>query len=99
MINIHFIAIGGSVMHDLAICMKKQGYNITGSDDKFHDPSKSKLAEHNLLPAKERWDINNITSSLDLIVFYLADLRLKQGRQLLQNHICHIILVLCILDK
>ena len=68
MINIHFIAIGGSVMHDLAICMKNKGHNVTGSDDKFYDPSKSKLKVHDLLPHKEGWDVSNITKDLDLIV-------------------------------
>ncbi|MFT5618545.1 MAG: UDP-N-acetylmuramate: L-alanyl-gamma-D-glutamyl-meso-diaminopimelate ligase [Arenicella sp.] len=38
--KIHFIAIGGSVMHNLAIALKKQGHEITGSDDLIFDPSK-----------------------------------------------------------
>ena len=40
--NIHIISIGGSIMHDLAINLKKNGNNISGSDDVIYDPSKSK---------------------------------------------------------
>ena len=45
--NIHIISIGGSVMHDLAINLKKNGYNITGSDDIIYDPSKTRLKKTN----------------------------------------------------
>ena len=41
--RIHFIAIGGSAMHNLAIALHQKGYQITGSDDTIHDPSKSRL--------------------------------------------------------
>ena len=41
--NIHFIAIGGSAMHNLAIALHNKGYHVTGSDDTIHDPSKSRL--------------------------------------------------------
>ena len=41
--KIHFISIGGSVMHDLAINLKKSGNVVTGSDDKIYEPSKSNL--------------------------------------------------------
>jgi len=41
--NIHFIAIGGSAMHNLAIALHNKGYQVTGSDDTIHDPSKSRL--------------------------------------------------------
>ncbi len=66
--NIHFIAIGGSVMHHLAIALKKQGNNITGSDDGFFDPSRSNLQAHGLLPAKEGWDTAKIHDKLDAVV-------------------------------
>jgi len=48
--NIHFIAIGGSAMHNLAIALHNQGHSITGSDDAIHEPSKTRLAAKNLLP-------------------------------------------------
>ena len=38
--KVHFIAIGGSIMHSLAISLKRQGYFVTGSDDKFSIPLK-----------------------------------------------------------
>ena len=46
--RIHFIAIGGSIMHSLAIELKKNGYIVTGSDDLIREPSKSNLRDHNL---------------------------------------------------
>ncbi|MFB6307062.1 MAG: Mur ligase domain-containing protein, partial [Flavobacteriales bacterium] len=54
--NIHFIAIGGSAMHELAIALKKTGHNISGSDDEIFEPSRSKLQKHGLLPEKEGWN-------------------------------------------
>jgi UDP-N-acetylmuramate: L-alanyl-gamma-D-glutamyl-meso-diaminopimelate ligase len=66
--NVHFIAIGGSAMHNLAIAMHKKGFYVTGSDDEIVEPSKSRLAKHQLLPLKEGWDINNIHSGLDAII-------------------------------
>ena len=42
--NIHFIAIGGSAMHNLAIALHKKGFNVTGSDDEIFEPSKGRIA-------------------------------------------------------
>jgi UDP-N-acetylmuramate: L-alanyl-gamma-D-glutamyl-meso-diaminopimelate ligase len=47
--KVHFIAIGGAVMHNLAIALHKKGYRVTGSDDEIFEPSKSRLAENGLL--------------------------------------------------
>jgi UDP-N-acetylmuramate: L-alanyl-gamma-D-glutamyl-meso-diaminopimelate ligase len=47
--RVHFIAIGGAVMHNLAIALHKKGYKITGSDDEIFEPSKSRLAGYGLL--------------------------------------------------
>ncbi|MGZ4048509.1 MAG: UDP-N-acetylmuramate--L-alanine ligase [Bacteroidia bacterium] len=66
--NVHLIAIGGSAMHNMAIAMHKKGFNVTGSDDEIFEPSKSRLAKYNLLPAKEGWDINNIHKGLDAVI-------------------------------
>jgi UDP-N-acetylmuramate: L-alanyl-gamma-D-glutamyl-meso-diaminopimelate ligase len=66
--NVHLIAIGGSAMHNMAIAMHKKGFNVTGSDDEIFEPSKSRLAAHNLLPAKEGWDVNNINAQLDAVI-------------------------------
>ena len=66
--NVHLIAIGGSAMHNMAIAMHKKGFNVTGSDDEIFEPSKSRLAKLNLLPAKQGWDVSNIHSGLDAII-------------------------------
>lgn len=66
--NVHLIAIGGSAMHNMAIAMHKKGYNVTGSDDEIFEPSKTRLKNLGLLPAKEGWDVNNIHSGLDAII-------------------------------
>ena len=52
--KVHFIAIGGSIMHSLAISLKRKGYFVTGSDDKFFNPSKDNLEREGLL-FKEGW--------------------------------------------
>ena len=66
--KIHFIAIGGSVMHNLAIALKQAGHTVTGSDDEIFEPSRSSLQKHNLLPAREGWHTDNINSSLDVVI-------------------------------
>ena len=66
--KIHFIAIGGSAMHNLAIALKLKGYSITGSDDTINDPSKSRLKKYNLLPEKEGWFSDKISSDIDAVV-------------------------------
>ncbi|HEY1007205.1 MAG TPA: Mur ligase domain-containing protein, partial [Sphingobacteriaceae bacterium] len=66
--RVHFIAIGGSAMHNLAIALKKKGYRVTGSDDVIFEPSKSRLAAHGILPAGEGWDESRITQDLDAVI-------------------------------
>jgi UDP-N-acetylmuramate: L-alanyl-gamma-D-glutamyl-meso-diaminopimelate ligase len=66
--NVHFIAIGGSAMHNLAIALHKKGVTVTGSDDEIFEPSKSRLARFNLLPSKEGWDEANIQEGLDAVI-------------------------------
>ena len=66
--NIHFIAIGGAIMHQLAIALQKQGYTITGSDDEINNPAKTNLEAVGLLPAAEGWHPERITDKLDAIV-------------------------------
>lgn len=66
--NIHFIAIGGAIMHNLAICLQDLGHNITGSDDIIFDPSKSNLEQNNLLPSKIGFYKDNITNNIDAII-------------------------------
>jgi UDP-N-acetylmuramate: L-alanyl-gamma-D-glutamyl-meso-diaminopimelate ligase len=66
--KIHFIAIGGSVMHNLAIVLKQAGHNVSGSDDEFYEPSRSTLAKHGLLPDKEGWFAEKITQDIDVVI-------------------------------
>jgi UDP-N-acetylmuramate: L-alanyl-gamma-D-glutamyl-meso-diaminopimelate ligase len=66
--NIHFIAIGGSAMHNLAIALHQKGYQVSGSDDTIHNPSKSRLEKYDLLPNEFGWFPERITSKLDAII-------------------------------
>jgi UDP-N-acetylmuramate: L-alanyl-gamma-D-glutamyl-meso-diaminopimelate ligase len=66
--NVHFIAIGGAAMHNLAIALHNKGYNVTGSDDTIFDPSKSRLEAKGLLPETFGWYPEKITADLDAIV-------------------------------
>lgn len=66
--NIHFISIGGSVMHQLAIALKRKGYHITGSDDEIFEPAKSNLQQEGILPKEVGWVEENIHASLDAVI-------------------------------
>ena len=66
--NVHFIAIGGSAMHNLALALYQKGYTITGSDDAIFEPSKSRLQAKELLPEEYGWFEEKITSELDSII-------------------------------
>ncbi|MDH5399331.1 MAG: Mur ligase family protein [Cyclobacteriaceae bacterium] len=64
----HFISIGGSVMHSLAIYLKKQGHQVTGSDDHIYGKSAEQLKKEGLFPEKEGWFEENIHSGLDAVI-------------------------------
>lgn len=66
--KVHFIAIGGSAMHNLAIALHLKGYHVTGSDDEIFDPARSKLAKYGLLPSEIGWFPQKIDSSIDAII-------------------------------
>jgi UDP-N-acetylmuramate: L-alanyl-gamma-D-glutamyl-meso-diaminopimelate ligase len=66
--NIHFISIGGSVMHQLAIALKRKGYQITGSDDEIFEPAKSNLEQEGILPKEVGWAEENIHPGLDAVI-------------------------------
>lgn len=66
--NVHFIAIGGAAMHNLALALHHKGFNVTGSDDAIFDPSKGRLAKHGLLPAEFGWFPEKITAELDAVI-------------------------------
>jgi UDP-N-acetylmuramate: L-alanyl-gamma-D-glutamyl-meso-diaminopimelate ligase len=66
--KVHFIAIGGSAMHNLAIALKNKGYLVSGSDDEIFEPSKSRLQVNGLLPETEGWHPERITDDIDAII-------------------------------
>ena len=66
--RIHFIAIGGSAMHNLALALHEAGHEISGSDDVIFEPSKSRLEAVGLLPLEMGWHPENIHSDIDVIV-------------------------------
>jgi UDP-N-acetylmuramate: L-alanyl-gamma-D-glutamyl-meso-diaminopimelate ligase len=66
--RIHFIAIGGAVMHNLAIALRLKGYTVTGSDDEIFEPSRSRLASYGLLPEKYGWHPEKITGDIDTVI-------------------------------
>lgn len=64
----HFIAIGGSIMHNLALNLAQQGHSVTGSDDVIYDPAASRLKNAGLLPESFGWFPEKITTDLDFVV-------------------------------
>ncbi len=66
--RIHFIAIGGSAMHNLAIALRQNGHIVSGSDDEIFEPSKSRLKEWDLLPESYGWYPDKVTSNIDAII-------------------------------
>jgi len=68
MMKVHFIAIGGSAMHNLAIALSRKGYQVSGSDDEIFEPSASRLKKQGIFPAKIGWDTSNIAENLDAVI-------------------------------
>jgi len=66
--KVHFIAIGGSAMHNLAIALSRNGYKVTGSDDEIFEPSASRLKKQGIYPSKIGWNANMITSDLEAVI-------------------------------
>lgn len=66
--RIHFIAIGGSIMHNLAISLAEQGHQISGSDDQIVEPSRTHLKLAGLLPSELGWFPEKITEELDAVI-------------------------------
>lgn len=66
--KVHFIAIGGSAMHNLAIALSRKGMTVTGSDDEIFEPSKGRLKREGILPQTIGWKTENITSDLDAVI-------------------------------
>lgn len=66
--NYHFIAIGGAVMHNLALALVQKGYQVSGSDDEIYEPSRTRLEKAGILPEKLGWYPEKIHSNLDGII-------------------------------
>lgn len=66
--RVHFIAIGGSIMHSLAIALQQAGHHVSGSDDQIYDPARTKLEKAGILPEKEGWDTGRITPDIDAVI-------------------------------
>jgi len=67
--RVHFIAIGGAAMHNLAIAIsKKDNFQVTGSDDEIFEPSRSRLKEHGLLPDEMGWFPDRIYKGLHAVI-------------------------------
>lgn len=64
----HFIAIGGAVMHNLALALQAKGWKVTGSDDDIQEPSRGRLEAHGLLPDEMGWHPERITPDLTAVV-------------------------------
>lgn len=66
--SVHFIAVGGAVMHNLALALHHKGYKVSGSDDEIYEPAKSRLANADILPKAYGWFPEKITDELDAII-------------------------------
>ncbi|WP_448697962.1 UDP-N-acetylmuramate--L-alanine ligase [Mucilaginibacter sp. AW1-3] len=66
--RVHFIAIGGSAMHNLAIALHKKGFDVSGSDDVLFEPSVSRLSKYGLLPGQQGWYPEKVTTGIDAII-------------------------------
>ena len=66
--RVHFIAIGGSAMHNLALALHEKGDEVTGSDDAIFEPSKSRLEKAELLPEEMGWFPEKISSDIDAVI-------------------------------
>jgi len=66
--HVHFIAIGGAAMHNLALALHSKGYKVTGSDDEIKEPSLSRLGAAGLLPEKEGWYPEKLNSKPEAVI-------------------------------
>ena len=66
--KVHFIAIGGSAMHNLAIALHRKGYEVTGSDDEIFEPSKTRLKNEGILPEQIGWHPEILDESYESVI-------------------------------
>ena len=84
--RIHFIAIGGSVMHQLAIALNHKGYRVTGSDDEIFEPASANLKKEGIMPDETGWHPEKITQDIDAVILGMHakedNPELKKAREL-----------------
>ncbi|MBE0668720.1 MAG: peptidoglycan synthetase, partial [Bacteroidales bacterium] len=66
--RVHFVAVGGAVMHNLALALRSKEFTVTGSDDEIFEPSRSRLAAAGILPEKEGWYPEKLTEDIDIVI-------------------------------
>lgn len=66
--KVHFIAVGGSAMHNLAIALHRKGYEVTGSDDEIFEPSRSRLEKEGILPKEFGWHPEILDGSYEAVI-------------------------------
>lgn len=66
--RIHLIAIGGAIMHQIAITSARKGHQVTGSDDVIQEPSRTRLLDAGILPDREGFFAENITPDIDMVI-------------------------------
>lgn len=66
--RLHFIAIGGAAMHNLALALHQKGCVITGSDDEIFEPSRSRLEAAGLLPKEYGWFPDKIDNNIEAVI-------------------------------
>lgn len=66
--RVHFISIGGSAMHNLALALKEKNYEISGSDDEIFEPSRTRLLNAGILPEEMGWFPEKIHAGLDAVI-------------------------------
>lgn len=67
-VRIHIIAVGGAVMHALALELARKGHSVSGSDDQIFDPARRRLADAGLLPPSEGWFPDKLSPDVDLVI-------------------------------
>lgn len=66
--KVHFIAIGGSAMHNLAIALHRKGYEVTGSDDEIFEPSRTRLQNEGILPDELGWHPEKLDDTYESVI-------------------------------
>ena len=84
--RLHFIAIGGSVMHQLAIALSRKGHEVTGSDDEIFEPALGNLGRAGILPKNPGWYPEKISEKIGAVILGMHakedNPELKRAREL-----------------